>query len=40
MKLKELKPGMVIKCENEEEKQTLLIELERLGYVWFVTHGK
>ena len=34
MKLKEIKPGMVIHCENDEEKKALLEEAERLGYKW------
>lgn len=34
IKLKEIKPGMVIHCENDEEKKILLEELEKLGYVW------
>ena len=37
MKFKEIKPGMVIQCENAEERAELLKELERLGYVWFVS---
>ena len=39
MKLKEIKPGMVIHCKNDEEKRALLEEAERLGYVWIV-NGK
>ena len=39
MKLKEIKPGMVIHCKNDEEKKELLEEAERLGYVWIV-NGK
>ena len=39
MKLKEIKPGMVIHCKNDEEKKALLEEAERLGYVWLV-NGK
>ena len=35
MKLKEIKPGMVIHYKNDEEKKLLLEELERLGYVWY-----
>ncbi len=35
MKLKEIKPGMVIHCKNDEEKKALLEEAERLGYVWY-----
>ena len=34
MKLKEIKPGMVIHCKNDEEKKALLEEAERLGYLW------
>lgn len=34
MKLKEIKPGMTIRCKNDEEKKALLEEVERLGYVW------
>lgn len=34
MRLKEIKPGMVIHCKNDEEKKALLEEAERLGYVW------
>lgn len=34
MKLKEIKPGMVIHCKNDEEKKVLLEEAERLGYRW------
>ena len=39
MKLKEIKPGMVIHCKNDDEKKALLEEAERLGYVWLV-NGK
>ena len=39
MRLKEIKPGMVIHCKNDEEKRALLEEAERLGYVWIV-NGK
>ena len=39
MRLKEIKPGMVIHCKNDEEKKALLEEAERLGYVWIV-NGK
>lgn len=35
MRLKEIKPGMVIHCKNHEEKKALLEEAERLGYVWY-----
>ncbi len=34
MRLKEIKPGMVIHCKNDEEKEALLEEAERLGYKW------
>ena len=34
MRLKEIKPGMVIHCKNDEEKKALLEEAERLGYMW------
>lgn len=34
MKLKEIKPGMVIHCKNDTEKKLILEEAERLGYVW------
>lgn len=34
MRLKEIKPGMVIHCKNDEEKKALLEEAERLGYIW------
>ena len=34
MRLKEVKPGMVIHCKNNEEKKALLEEAERLGYRW------
>ena len=40
MKLKEIKPGMVIRWESEHEKVDLLEELERLGYEWYGTHRK
>ena len=40
MKLKEIKPGMVIHWKTEEEKVSLLEELERLGYIWYGTHRK
>ena len=39
MRLREIKPGMVIHCKNDEEKKALLEEAERLGYVWIV-NGK
>lgn len=34
MRLKEIKPGMVIHCKNDDEKKALLEEAERLGYKW------
>lgn len=34
MRLKEIKPVMVIHCKNDEEKKALLEEAERLGYMW------
>lgn len=34
MRLKEIKPGMVIHCKDDEEKKMLLEEAERLGYRW------
>ena len=34
MRLKEIKPGMVIHCKTQEEKKTLLKELEKQGYTW------
>ena len=37
MRLKEIKPGMVIHCKNDDEKKALLEEAERLGYVWYRT---
>ena len=37
MRLKEIKPGMVIHCKNNEEKKALLEEAERLGYLWYGT---
>ena len=38
MKLKEIKPRMVIHCKNDEEKKALLEEAERLGYLWAQSH--
>ena len=35
MRLKEIKPCMVIHCKNDEEKKMLLEEAERLGYRWY-----
>ena len=40
MRLKEIKPGMVIHCKNYEEKKALLEEAERLGYLWYVNGSK
>ena len=40
MKFREIKHGMVIHCKNSEEKNLLLEEAERLGYVWYGTKGK
>ena len=34
MRLKEIKPGMVIHCKNDEEKKALLVEAARLVYLW------
>lgn len=34
MRLKEIKPGMVIHCKTEEEANALMVELDRLGYRW------
>lgn len=35
MRLREIEPGMVIHCNNDEEKKALLKEAERLGYRWY-----
>lgn len=40
MKLKEIKPGMVIHWKTGDEKVALLEELERLGYEWYGTKRK
>ena len=40
MRLKEIKPGMVIHCKNDEEKKALLEEAERLGYAWAQSKNK
>lgn len=40
MKLKEIKPGMVIHCPTEEEAKELLKYLDGLGYRWFSTSEK
>ena len=34
MRLKKIKPGMVIHCNSDDEKKALLEEAERLGYIW------
>ena len=34
MRLKEIKPGMGIHCNSDDEKKALLEEAERLGYIW------
>lgn len=34
MRLKEIKPGMVVHCKNDDDKKALLEEAERLGYKW------
>ena len=34
MKLKEIQPGMVIHCKNDDERKALLEEAEKLGYRW------
>ena len=34
MRLKEIKPGMVIRCKNLDELKALLAEANRLGYRW------
>ena len=39
MRLKEIKPGMMIHCKNNEEKKMLLEEAERLGYRWLRSFG-
>ena len=39
MRLKEIKPGMVIHCKNDDEKKELLEEAERLGYRWLRSFG-
>lgn len=40
MKLKEIKPGMVISWKTKDEKAALLEELECLGYKWYGTERK
>ena len=40
MKLKEIKPGMVIHWKTGDEKVALLEERERRGYEWYGTHRK
>ena len=39
MKLKEINPGMVIRCNNVDEKKLLLEEAESLGYKWYGSAG-
>ena len=34
MFFKEIKPGMVVHCKNDDDKKSLLEEAERLGYKW------
>ena len=34
MRLKEITPGMVIHCKNDEEMEVLLEDAEKLGYRW------
>lgn len=34
MRLKEIKPGMVVHCKSDKEKKALLEEAERIGYLW------
>lgn len=34
MRLREIKPGMVVKCKKDEELKILLEEAEKLGYLW------
>lgn len=40
MRLKPIKPGMVIHCKDEAELTELLKEAERLGYVWYDSKQK
>lgn len=40
MRLKEIKPGMVIHCKNDDEKKAILEEAERLGYLWYCDRSK
>ena len=35
MRLKEIKPGMVIHCPTEDEAEELLEYLDGLGYKWY-----
>ena len=37
MKLKEIKPGMVIHCKTEDEAKELFKHLDSLGYKWNCT---
>ena len=39
MRLKEIKPGMIIHCKDNDEKKLLLEEAERLGYRWYGNAG-
>ena len=39
MNLKEINPGMVIRCNNVDEKKLLLEEAESLGYKWYGSAG-
>lgn len=40
MRLKEIKPGMVIHCKSDKEMKALLEEAERLGYFWNESNDK
>lgn len=35
MKFKEIKPEMIIRCENKKQMKLLLEELEIKGYIWY-----
>lgn len=39
MRFKEIKPGMVIHCNSDDEKKALLEEAERLRYRWYGNAG-
>ena len=39
MNLKEINPGMVIRCKNVDEKKLVLEEAESLGYKWYGNAG-